>query len=274
MKTFDVGQLTGAQATLLMPLWARALEARRSDALLRDRKAVEIVESLDFDFEDFARKRVSAADYCIRSSIIDCLVRDHLQTEPAANVVEFGVGLDTRFDRLDNGQVCWTEMDLPGAITLRRQFFDESQRRAMISGSLLETGWMEAAKRRGKGPALFVAEGVLYFLSKPEVRELFIRLADHFPGSAFVFDAQSPLFLRLSNLRHPLSTSRLRFALGRNAAEIEGWDPRLRVEHYVGFGDPPYYDRARRRLGWAKRLALLARPVTRHAFKVVQVRFG
>ena len=273
MVKAGVGTLVGAAPTLLMPLWARAQEARRCDAMLRDDKAAEIVDALDFDFDQMVRKHVPAADYCIRASIIDQVVLPHLRNTPGRTVVEFGVGLDTRFDRLGHHAGRWFEIDLPNVIQLRRQFFSEESRRIMLGSSVLDTAWMADVEQVDKGPPLFVAEGMLYFLGNAEVRELFVRLADRFPGSAIVFDAQSPLFLMLSNLRHPLNTSKLRFSLGRNGAEIERWDPRLHVQRYVGFGDSPYYDRVKTRLSWLKRLAAVAHPLTRHAFKIVEVGF-
>ena len=136
MNKKDVSKLTEAQSTLLMPLWARALEAQHPTPLIRDRKAVEIVESLDFDFDLFRQKSVPQADYCVRASVIDQLVQEFLSQHPCGTVVEFGVGLDTRFDRLDNGTVTWIELDLPHVIDLREQFFEATDRRIIMRGSL------------------------------------------------------------------------------------------------------------------------------------------
>jgi O-methyltransferase involved in polyketide biosynthesis len=268
-----VDQLTGPQATLLMPLWARARESRRTDAILRDDTAVKIVDSLEFDFERFARQRVPTVDYCLRASIFDRLVRNYLATHPDATVVEFGAGLDTRFDRLDNGRVRWIEVDLPDVIRLRRRFFAEDSRRKMIAASLCESDWIDELEHAGCVHPLFVAEGVFYFLTASEVRLLFQRIADRFAGSELIFDAQSPLYLQLSNLRHPLRSTRLSFALRRDGAEIERWDPRFRIKEYVGFGDSPDYDQAWGRLSTLKRLAISARILTRHMFKVIHVGF-
>jgi len=269
----DASLLTGVPATLLMPLWARAMEHDREDCLLRDPRAAEIVRSVPFDFGLFARKRVPAVDYCIRASIFDSIVRTHLQQSPQSTIVELGVGMDARCDRVDNGVARWVELDLPEVMQLRRHFFAETPRRTMLQGSLLETDWFEAVERLGCRSPLFVAEGVLYFLSREQVIWLFTQLADRFPGSAIVFDAQSPLLLWMSNLRHPLSGSKLRFSLGRNASEMERWDPRFHVEQYVGYGDSPYYDRAMGRLSRIKRLMARFRSLSRHGFKIVQVGF-
>jgi O-methyltransferase involved in polyketide biosynthesis len=38
------------QETLLLPLWGRAYETQKANPRLVDKKAVEIVEKLDYDF--------------------------------------------------------------------------------------------------------------------------------------------------------------------------------------------------------------------------------
>ena len=38
---------------------------------------------------------------------------------PQAAVVHLGCGLDTRFERVDNGQVEWFDLDIPDVMALR-----------------------------------------------------------------------------------------------------------------------------------------------------------
>jgi len=275
MKPTGMPGLDGVQSTLLMPLWARATEARRPDAILRDEAAGRIVAALPFDFEHMRSQRVPVADYCIRSVLVDRVVRAEMQARPAAPVIEFGVGLDTRFDRLADGRR-WFEIDFPEVIGLRRRFFPAADGRRMLSARLPDLSWLDDLDLPADQPPIFVAEGVLYFLTADEVRGLFMRLADRHPGAAFIFDAQSPLFLALSNLAHPLNrrTSRLRFALGPNGREITSWDSRLRVDRYIGFGDQPDYGSFLHRLSPFKRCAAALHPLTRHSFKVLLVRLG
>lgn len=272
MAKIRVESLTEAQETMLMPLWSRAQEARHPEPILVDRKAVQIVESLDYDFERFLLAGVDPVGYCSRAVIFDSLVREFLAEQPAAAVVEIGAGLDTRFDRLDNGRVRWFDLDLPEAISVRRQFFEETPRRQFLATSVLAVQWLEQVRQIGAA-TLFISEGVFYFFAEEQVCELFIRLADHFPGSRILFDSQSPLFLWYSNRRHPLQGSRLRWSIA-NVREIERWDRRFVVEKSVGFGDSPYYDKHFKRFGrlfrWMRRLC----PPVRNMFRISVVRLG
>jgi len=266
-------QLSGAQATLLMPLWARAEEAKHARPIMRDEKSVAIVNSVDYDFRRFQRKSVPIADYCIRSKIIDELVSAQLKTRPDSTVVEVGVGLDTRFDRLDNGRVRWIEFDLPDVIELRRRFFDTTDRREMLSGSLLDEAWIESLLQATRKADLVIAEGVFYFLSNDRVRGVLKDLATAFPGASVVFDAQSPVFLWFSNWKQPIARAELKFSVHRPGA-LEKWDPRFRVERCVGFGDAPFYDGLMHRLSWYKRALGWAHPVTRRLFQIIQLKLA
>jgi O-methyltransferase involved in polyketide biosynthesis len=46
--------------------------------------------------------------------------------------VELGTGLNTRFERVDNGTVHWIDLDLPDTIALRRRYFADTERRQMV----------------------------------------------------------------------------------------------------------------------------------------------
>ncbi len=270
MNKLDIKKLTKAQATLLMPLWARASECRHAQPLLRDSKAVEIVESLDFDFNLFVKKGVSQTDFCIRARVLDQLVNEFLTQHPRSTVVEFGVGLDTRFDRLDNGQVQWIELDLPNVIEVREQFFQPTDRRHILTGSLTETAWIAEVKSLVRGPVLFIAEGVLYFLSTIQVDALLESLIAEFPKSSFLFDAQSPWFQWFANLRQPVPDAQMTFTVG-NVREFELKHPGLQLNRWIGFGDSPYYDGTLHRMVRSKRWGRRLCPPVRRMFKIIEL---
>ena len=74
----------------------------------------------------------------------------------------------------------------------------------MIGASLLDDGWLDEVRDRvGDKPTLFTAEGLFYFFTEAQIRGVVKRIADQFPSAGLVFDAQSKLFLALSNLRAP-----------------------------------------------------------------------
>jgi O-methyltransferase involved in polyketide biosynthesis len=102
--------------------------------------------------------------------------------------VELGTGLNTRFERTDNGSVRWIDLDLPDTIELRRRFFTDTDRRRMLTASLLDEDWLPEVEAL-PGPYFFVADGVLPYLTEDEVTGVLARLAARFPGSKLAFDS-------------------------------------------------------------------------------------
>ncbi len=270
--SIPIGGLTQAQATLLMPLWARAIESSQPEPLLLDQRAQEIVSNIEFDFDSFTRKSVSSVDYCIRASIVDRMTQEFLDTHANTHVVELGVGLDTRFQRLGIEAARWIELDLPEAMALRKKCLPVTDsNRVQIVGDLLQDQWMDAVQQQcDGGDILFIAEGVFYFFRNSQIQELVSKLIDRFPNAHLIFDAQSSWYLKLSNLRHPLSDSKLTFSLN-SPKQVLAWDQRLKIEKYIGFGDPPYYNKSLKRLSFARRLGRKLCPPIRHFFKLIQV---
>ena len=194
-------ELGAVQETLFIPLAARARETRRRRPVLRDPKAAEILVSVDFDAEKYGRGWGGGVTV-LRTAIFDCWVRNFLAGHPGGMVVEIGTGLNSRFDRTDNGQVHWIDLDLPDTIELRRRFFDDSGRRRMVAASVLDQDWLPVV-RDSPGPYFFVAEGVLVYLD--QAVQVIARIAGAFPGALIAFDTYSQ---RMLDQQHRLAAKK------------------------------------------------------------------
>jgi len=179
-------RLGAVQETLFIPLAARARETQRKRPVLCDPKAVELVQSIDYDAAKYGRGSGGLVTV-LRTSIIDFWVRSFLAAHPAATVVEIGTGLNTRFERVDNGQVHWFDLDLPDVIELRRAFFADTGRHRMVAASVLAEEWLPAIAQ-SRGPYFFVADGVLAYLPEAEVMAALGRIARQFPGALTALD--------------------------------------------------------------------------------------
>ena len=182
-QTVELGDV---QRTLFFPLAARARETRKKRPLLRDPKAVEIVESVDFELAPIT-PGPTAFVVTLRTVIFDWWVRRFLAGHPGGTVIELGTGLNTRFERTDNGTAQWIELDLPDTIELRRRFFADTERRRMLAASLLDEDWLPVVEER-PGPYFFVADGVLAYLREEDVTGMLARIAGRFPGAMIAFD--------------------------------------------------------------------------------------
>ena len=178
----ELGQV---QRTLFIPLLARARESRSRRPLLSDPKAVELAGAIDFNPATY--RTGLRFIVVIRTMIFDWWVRQFLAEHPGGTVVELGTGLNTRFERTDNGSVHWIDLDLPDTIALRRRFFADTDRRRMLAASLLDEDWLSQVAEF-PGPYFFVSDGVLVYLREEEVTSALARIAGRFPDSRLAFD--------------------------------------------------------------------------------------
>ncbi|MDO0937728.1 class I SAM-dependent methyltransferase [Streptomyces sp. DG2A-72] len=184
-------RLGTVQETLLIPLYGRAVENRKKEAVLRDAVAEELVAAIDYDFARFDGLPMLLGTV-LRTSLFDRWVTDFLAEHPTGTVVEIGTGLNTRYERTDNGQARWFELDLPDVIELRRTFFTDTPRRTMIATSVTDKAWADTVAAQSGGPYLFAAEAVLPYLEEADVRDVIDLLADRFPGSLLALDTSGP----------------------------------------------------------------------------------
>ena len=220
-------RLDPVQETALVPLYARALESRRKRPILVDPKAVEIVDSIDWDFRRFGQRR-RVVGCVLRSAMFDVLVRDFLRSHPEGTVVEIGAGLNTRFERLDNGSVHWYDLDLPDIVDMRRGFFPDSERRVTLAASVLDPGWIETV-RRSPRPYFLVAETVFVYLEEAQVKAALGQVASGFPQVTIALDTVGRRAVVSANRDHARRNLAGRFAWAcEDPIAIERWDVGLR----------------------------------------------
>ncbi len=258
--------LTGVAETLLFPLEVRALESQRPDALLRDEVALALVAQLDPGFTRLKQIRMDESDQVtliLRNREFDNLARGFLERCPDAVVVHVGCGLDARFQRVDNGQVDWYDLDLPEVIALRRQLIGgEAGRYHLLASSFLDGAWIEKVGIHRPRPFLFLAEGVLMYLEPAQVRTAVHMLRGSFPGCELIFDAFSPFLVRANNLRFTLSRSDIRspYHWGlKRGSDVEGWDEGIRLlDAWFPFDQP---EPRLAKVQWVKHVPFLARVI-------------
>ncbi len=178
----DLGEV---QETLLIPLYGRARDNAKRHPILHDARAAELVNDLDYDFTRF--RGGSLPGSVLRTAIFDVWVRQFLREHPSGTIVEIGTGLNTRFERVDNGALRWFDLDLPDTIELRRRYFADTDRRTMLAGSVLDTDWFDTIEA-APGPYLFVAEAVLLCFPADQVRGVVRNLTERFAGSQLIID--------------------------------------------------------------------------------------
>lgn len=141
MSESTVQDLGAVAETLLIPLSIRALESQRPDAIIRDERAAATVQQLGYDPTQILARvdEESWIGALLRSQEFDRQAQEFLAAWPDAVVVHIGSGLDTRFERVDNGTAEWYDLDLPEVVELRRRLIgDEGARHHLLACSVLD----------------------------------------------------------------------------------------------------------------------------------------
>ena len=232
--------------TLIIPLYFRAKESVRPDALLVDRTAVELVKCIEYDY---SRIHLGAHDQVLilmRVREFDRMARKFLEEHPGAVVVHIGCGLDTRYQRLEEMQVEWYDLDLPEVIALRRQLGLAVQGRChTISASVFDFGWMDQIGLAPSITLLLIAEGVFMYFEESQIKMLIFKLREKFRNVDLICDAMTPQLLKMDNLHLVFSKMKARLKWGLNhAGDLESWAEGIKLleEFY-------YFDSAEPRLG-------------------------
>ncbi|MFE3176114.1 class I SAM-dependent methyltransferase [Amycolatopsis sp. NPDC059090] len=163
--------------TLLLTLYARALDSQSPHPILDDAHSARVAEQIDYDF---ARLKVKPSLVCgtaLRAKKLDEAVRAFVAAHPDAVVLDLGCGLDSRALRCaPPGGVDWYDIDFPDVVALRSQFLPEVSE--CVGADLTTSGWLDPLPR--DRPAMIVAEGVLPFLPGDAFQRMTQQLTAHF----------------------------------------------------------------------------------------------
>lgn len=193
-EKIDASELSGVSETALMTLSGRAHQASPPDAILHDPMAIELVDSIDFDFDKFGRR---GQEMALRSLAVDACAVDYLRRHPQAIVVALAEGFQTSFWRLSEAvpdpQFHWLSVDLAPVIELRERLLPSSPRMTALGQSALDYSWLDQVDS-SKG-VFITAEGLLMYLQPEQAMDLIVQCAERFPGGQMFFDLP-PVFVK------------------------------------------------------------------------------
>lgn len=180
--------LSGVNETMLVPLYARALESKRKNPAFHDKTALKVIESIDYDFSKHEQK-MNMWGCAARTILFDREAKQYIETYPDCIVINLACGLDDRFSRLDNGRIRWYNIDFHNIIELRKDLIETNDRVTDIACSALDFQWMDQIESRPE--VLIIAEGFLMYLSEEEVQTLFDQIAEQFENTTLLLELMS-----------------------------------------------------------------------------------
>ena len=245
-------ELEGVPETMLIPLWARAFETKMENPIVKDERALEMIEKIDYDFEKFEKAWQSQVGVAIRTMILDRETTGFVRNYPYSVVINLGAGLDTRFFRTDNGSICWYDLDLPKVINIKKNFFPESDRYIMLAKSVMDYSWIndiDISKRK----VLIIAEGLLMYFKEDDVRDLLNKLVTSFPGAEMLIEIMSPAMAKNTKRHDSVSNMGAKFKWGIKGGKLlESYNKNIKF-----INEWNYFAFHKNRWRWMKWLALI-----------------
>lgn len=231
--------LAGVPETLLIPLYCKAKASKEENPKINDQKAIEIVDSLDYDFSKFDNSKMSYYGIIARTIIFDRELKQFISGNPSAIIVSIGCGFDTRFDRLDNGQIDWYNLDVAEVIEYRKVFFTgQNEKVHSIGKSAWDFSWFDDIKNDENRPILFFVEGVLMYFTKDQVQQLLTETTKRFPNCYWLCEFMSKFSVDHANWHDTVPKVGQTFQWGiSKGEEIEEMCPDLKMKGYWNLAD-------------------------------------
>lgn len=193
-------KLTDEKETLFIPLLGKALDYRSKNSILNDSKANDIVEKVEIDLttQNSFGAKIGGRTLAARAKQYDEWTEDFISKNKNAVVVHLGCGLDARITRVKPlSSVTWFDVDYPEVISLRKEFYSETDEYKMIASSITAQNWLEVIP--SDRPAFIIAEGVLEYLSQEEAKTLLNRLTNYFSHGQIAFDVMNSYAIEAGN---------------------------------------------------------------------------
>ncbi len=199
------------ESTMLIPLMIKANETKKKNPRIIDNKAVEIVEKLGIN-DPTLDKFMSHEGVMARTLLFDKAVSDYISKNEDATCINLACGLDDRFSRVDNGKITWYDLDLDDVIKVRRQFFEETSRRKIISASMLDEDWVKSVQTNSK--VLIILEGVLMYFTKEQVQKTFDIIGKSFNESTIIAELMCKKAAKMSSKHDTIKHTNATFKWG------------------------------------------------------------
>jgi O-methyltransferase involved in polyketide biosynthesis len=210
---------------IYLPLYARAFETLRSDAIFQDERALELFKSLEIDRQKVMGGTVALLGCVLRSQCFDQLVSTFLRKYSNCLVLNIGAGFCTRFARLGPTGVCWYDVDVPEVMEIRQRYGygcladPVKANYRILSATLWETN--EAAKLPPlpSYPVLVLMEGVSMYLSNKQTQQILDVLRHRYGQLEVVMDVVHQKFVHATQEMPSLQNPSMQFCGGIESLE-------------------------------------------------------
>ena len=162
--------LEGVEKTMLLTLFAKAKHSQEKNHKFYDSKAIEVISKVDYDFSKAEKDTQMQFGTISRTIVLDKMVSDYMNAHPECTVVNIASGMDTRFNRLDNGRINWYNVDLENSASYRLKYIEDTERVKTLAYSAMDPNWADEIIIRND--VLFIVEGLTMYLNQRDVEDI------------------------------------------------------------------------------------------------------
>ena len=114
--------LEGVEKTMLLTLFTKAKHSQETNHKFYDPMAIDVISKIDYDFTLANKDSTMQMGVIARTIVLDDLVSNYISRHPNCTIVNIASGMDTRFNRLDNGIIKWYNVDLENSARFRLNY--------------------------------------------------------------------------------------------------------------------------------------------------------
>ncbi len=188
--------------TLFIPLYGKS-QVSSQKIILHDPDAESIWEAEQFPIRGKSKSKWLAYNMAMRARVFDDWTDAMLEKEPDALVLHIGCGLDSRCRRVKNPYKQWLDCDFPQVISVRKQYFPETESCRMAG---LDASRPEQIKALPDcQTAILVLEGISMYLKKDELHGLFQALEEKYGTLHVLMDVYTAFGAKASKWKNPVN---------------------------------------------------------------------
>ena len=187
--------LEGVEKTTLLTLFAKAQHSQQKNPKFFDEKAIEVISKIDYDFTVSDKDIQMKYGVISRTIVLDEMVSDYIERYPHATIVNIASGMDTRFNRLDNGLIRWYNVDLENSANFRLQYIQDSDRVKTLAYSAMDPKWADEIKIESAN-TLFIIEGLSMYLEEKDNADILKIIDDNFKNCTVFIEIMPPVSVK------------------------------------------------------------------------------
>ena len=162
------------ERTLCIPLWSRAIAVKKLPQILPDHDAVRILNEMGEKKPPTVLYNLEcgALAGAIRQYDFACEIEEYLKKHPQATVVELGAGLSCLRRQIQNDTNPWINVDFPDVIACREKYIPTDENEKNVICDITDHRWFDEVPYEEEEGIIFLAAGVLHYLTSKNVKAL------------------------------------------------------------------------------------------------------